>query len=94
MDVPLATPDLSSEQTDVQSSASVDSGTQQAQGILQTVSNIGFSVASAVTGRPLVQNPQGGVTLGNAPVITGQVSVQMLVLVGAAIAIAVLVMRK
>jgi hypothetical protein len=56
------------------------------------LSNLGISVASAVTGRPVVTtnvNGQRIATLGNKPLVTGQVQTSTVLFVGALVAVAI-----
>lgn len=52
------------------------------EGLICSLDRVGITVAGAVTGRPVTTNKQGIPTLGNKPVVTGQISANELVVIG------------
>jgi hypothetical protein len=66
--------------------------------IISAVSNVGVGLAGAITGRPVVTTKQGNVTLGQKPLVTGQVQASsllwMIALIAVAIAIVFVIGRK
>jgi len=74
-------PDMSTSQLDVSSPAATDGPTTSLLSSLGSLTNLGYGVASAATGRPVVT--AGGVTtLGQAPLVTGTLNLNMVLTFG------------
>lgn len=65
--------------------------------LIGTMSSVGTSIASIVTGRPIVTTKVNGqqiATLGNKPLVVGQLQANTVLLVGGAVVLAFLLLRK
>lgn len=65
--------------------------------LIGTVSAVGTSIASIITGRPIVStkvNGQQVATLGNKPLVVGQVQANTVLLVLGGVVLAFLLLRK
>lgn len=83
-----------STETGVSASTPSSAGGTDWTSLIGGLGNLGITIAGAATGRPVVRTQAGTYSLGQKPIVTGQINITTVAFLLAGVVVVVLVLRK